>query len=137
MYAVDVICSNGHKFESWFQNRKSFEEQRDGSLISCPFCGDTLVSQALAAVRIGKHRERTDRSNYPEGIKAKSPAVSAKLLEIIEKSFEDVGNNFADEAIKIHFGESEKRNIRGIATPEEEKELASEGIPVFKLPDMQ
>ena len=137
MYAVDIICSNGHRFESWFQNRKSFEEQRDDQLISCPYCGETSVSQALTPVRIGKHRERTDASVRSKESKQATPATTAKLLEAIEKNFEDVGSNFADEAIKIHFGESEKRNIRGIATPEEERELASEGIPVFKLPDIQ
>lgn len=128
------MCSNGHRFESWFQNRKSFEDQKNDSLISCPFCGDTTVEQALTPVRIGKHRDVARRN---ETSSPKSPAVSAKIMEIIEKSFEDVGKNFADEAIKIHFGESEKRNIRGTATPDEEKELISEGIPVFKLPDVQ
>ena len=56
------------------------------------------------------------------------------ITDYVNKNFEDVGLNFAKEALKIHFGESEKRNIKGMALPEEEKILKEEGIPFLKLP---
>ena len=50
------------------------------------------------------------------------------------KNFDDVGCNFAGEALKIHYGVSEPRNIMGVSTEKEEKTLEKEGIKVFKIP---
>jgi hypothetical protein len=47
---------------------------------------------------------------------------------------EDVGTRFAEEARRIHYGETERKAIRGQTTPEERAELADEGIEVFTLP---
>ena len=47
--------------------------------------------------------------------------------------FEDVGDNFAEEARRLHYGESEPRNIRGETTPAEEKDLQSEGVAFLKV----
>ena len=47
---------------------------------------------------------------------------------------EDVGAHFADEARRIHYGESEERAIRGSASPKQAHELREEGIEVMALP---
>lgn len=140
MYTLDIICINGHPFEGWFSNRTSFEKQRDGKLIVCPACGDTSVQQALSAVRIKKHAEIAETPEKTDTAAEKTtPKKPAKenIFQFIEKNFEDVGTKFADEAIKIHAGESEIRNIRGTATADEEKHLAEEGVSFFKLPNFQ
>jgi len=49
------------------------------------------------------------------------------------ENFEDVGPQFAKEALKIHYGASEARNIRGVSTAEEEKMLKEEGVDFFKV----
>ncbi|WP_299479054.1 DUF1178 family protein [uncultured Roseibium sp.] len=54
---------------------------------------------------------------------------------IIENS-ENVGTDFASEARKIHFGESEERSIYGETTPKDAAELLDEGISVFPLPEL-
>lgn len=146
MYAVDIICSNGHTFEAWFANRAAFERQRDENLIICTACGDTAVQQRITAPRIRKHSD----SNAPDvSDSAKAPGTNAniakanataqvpKLIDFIEKHFEDVGAKFADEAVKMHYGESEHRNIRGTATADEEKQLSEEGVKYLKLPNVQ
>jgi len=56
------------------------------------------------------------------------------IQEYIDKHFEDVGADFAKEALKIHSGEAGKRNIRGTATPAEEVILKEEGVQFFKVP---
>jgi len=132
MYAIDLICSNGHKFESWFRNRSSFEELRDNDLVSCPHCNDTNVEQAISPVRIGKHKSADERTS-----KEAEKKETLKAIDHIKRTFEDVGTNFSEEAIKMHFGETERRNIRGTATSEEEKELTEEGVPFFKIPEIQ
>jgi hypothetical protein len=52
----------------------------------------------------------------------------------VNKNFEDVGSDFAKEALRMHYGVSEKKNIKGSATWEEEKTLKDEQIEFFKLP---
>jgi len=59
------------------------------------------------------------------------------LSKMIELAFEDVGEDFYDEAIKMYTGESEKRAIKGTLTENEEAELDEEGISFFKLPNIQ
>ena len=60
--------------------------------------------------------------------------LGRKIVDFVEKNFDDVGCNFAKEALKMHYGTSEPRNIRGVSTHEEEKILKQEGIEFFKLP---
>ena len=60
--------------------------------------------------------------------------LSEKAIDFVEKNFDDVGCDFAKEALKIHYGASEPRNIRGVSTKEEEKTLENEGIQFFKIP---
>jgi hypothetical protein len=53
----------------------------------------------------------------------------------VERHFEDVGDRFAEVAVKMHQGL--ERNIRGMATQSEEEYLAAEGIPVMKVPSFK
>ena len=46
---------------------------------------------------------------------------------------EDVGERFADEARRIHYGEAKERGIRGQASQEQTMELLEEGIPVMPM----
>jgi hypothetical protein len=46
----------------------------------------------------------------------------------------DVGDKFAEEARKIHYGETEQKQIRGQVSAQETRELLEEGIPVVPLP---
>jgi hypothetical protein len=55
------------------------------------------------------------------------------VREVIAKT-EDVGERFADEARKMHYGEAEERGIRGQATREQTEALLDEGIAVMPLP---
>ncbi len=63
--------------------------------------------------------------------------VQAAVLNMVRQVMahtEDVGTQFAEEARKMHYGESEERNIRGQATREETEALLEEGIEVMSLP---
>ena len=50
------------------------------------------------------------------------------------KNFDDVGERFAEVALKIHRGEEQKRNIRGVTTDKEEETLREEGVEFMKIP---
>jgi hypothetical protein len=55
------------------------------------------------------------------------------VRHVIEHS-DDVGDRFAEEARRIHYGEADERAIRGQATPDEARALEEEGIEVMPLP---
>jgi hypothetical protein len=61
-------------------------------------------------------------------------AALLKMVRHVVANTEDVGSRFPEEARKMHYGETEARNIRGHATPEETEELIDEGIAVMPLP---
>jgi len=60
-----------------------------------------------------------------------------KLVELrkhIEANGDNVGEKFAEEARKIHYGEVEARAIYGETTDEEASSLAEEGVPFSRIP---
>ncbi len=65
---------------------------------------------------------------------AQLQAALLKMVRHVVANTEDVGDSFPEEARKMHYGETEARNIRGYATPEETEELMEEGIAVMPLP---
>lgn len=70
---------------------------------------------------------------HPEAVERVQEAWMKMVKHVIANT-EDVGQNFAEEARKMHYGESEERNIRGQASMEETQELLEEGIEVLPLP---
>ena len=56
------------------------------------------------------------------------------LRKYVEQNADYVGQEFPDEARKIHYGESEDRHIYGEASLEEAADLVEEGIDVAPLP---
>lgn len=128
MIAYDLICSNGHLFECWFKDSASFEEQQAAGIINCPICDDTQVVKAFSPFMIKK-----SGGERKKGEEAVHQALQI-IHEYLDKHFEDVGPRFAQEALKMHYGETEKRNIRGTATTEEEVILKEEGVQFLKVP---
>ena len=70
---------------------------------------------------------------HPEAVEMVQEAWMKMVKHVIANT-EDVGQNFAEEARKMHYGESEERNIRGQASVDETKDLLEEGIEVMPLP---
>lgn len=128
MIAFDLICSKGHQFECWFRDAGSFEVQKESRMINCPVCNDDHIEKVLSPFAIRKSGEGKKRQEM-------SPREALQIIhEYLDKHFEDVGTDFAKEALKIHYGQSAERNIKGTATPEEETLLKEEGIHYLKIP---
>jgi len=143
MIIFDLICSQGHRFECWFKSNKAFEEQKAFGVIHCPVCNDQRIEKAVSTFAIKKHGEaapKTANEPKPEnqadtrGEKIDPYQALQAITEYVNKNFEDVGLNFTKEALKIHWGESEKRNIKGMTLPGEEKVLQEEGVPFVRIP---
>lgn len=135
MLVFDLQCNQGHRFEGWFDSHKDLAKQIKQKLIACPVCGEESVRQVPAGFAISKSgggSVRPSEGNSPD------PDAAARLMgeamkRYLKENFEDVGAGFATEALKMHYGASETRNIRGVSTPEEEKVLQKEGVNFFKV----
>jgi hypothetical protein len=129
-----LVCDNSHDFEAWFRNSDDFDKQKKRGLVECPECGSNKVGKALMApaVSTSRSRERIALAMGEEQKKAMAALkeLSKKMLE----GAENVGDKFAEEARKIHFGETEARGIYGEATPEEAVELAEDGVSFMPIP---
>jgi hypothetical protein len=98
----------------------------------------------LATARAESDRRRREEVFHaPTGAQARGKAAvlaaeAARALralrEEVEKSCDYVGEKFAEEARKMHYGESEQRSIYGETTFDEAKELRDEGIEIQPLP---
>lgn len=132
MIIYDLRCEKGHKFEGWFKDGVAFENQKKEKFITCPVCGASDIEMVLSSVAImGKDVRSSERE------KAKDSSTRNALktfLEYVDKHFEDVGDKFAEVALKINQGEEDSRNIKGTTTEREEENLREEGVQFFKIP---
>ena len=132
MIVFDLRCGNNHEFESWFANSDAFEKLKKVGEIACPVCGDAKVEKALMAPAVsGTKKKSGDKAAMHAG--EYMSAIRA-LREQVEQNCDYVGEKFPEEARKIHYGETEERNIYGEASVEEAKELADEGVEVQQIP---
>jgi hypothetical protein len=152
MKVLDLRCAAGHAFEGWFASEDDYGSQRERGLLDCPVCGNAEVVRLPSAPRLNLSGAREPapaqapaRAGEAAGAAAPPPAVDMTLhggavqrfVEAVAEllnSTEDVGSRFAEEARRIHYGESEAKAIRGQATAQEREALADEGIEVFTLP---
>jgi hypothetical protein len=128
MILFDLRCKDGHAFEAWFRDSAAYEDQAAAGDLACPVCGSAEVSKALMAPAVNS-RPKIDAASAAEAMR-----LWRRVQNHIEKNFDHVGPRFAEEARKIHHGESDKRSIFGEATKAEAKELRDEGIDVNQIP---
>ncbi|WP_022666343.1 DUF1178 family protein [Desulfospira joergensenii] len=142
MIVFDLECLNGHTFEGWFEDKKDLENQMEQGILQCPVCETCSVVQKLHPIAIKKSSSSCSPAHVPspqarQALRASQEAMAElteKVADYVEKNFEDVGSSFTKEALKMHYGAAEHKNIRGTTTQEEEKVLSKEGVPVFKVP---
>lgn len=138
MKVLDLHCAHGHGFEGWFASNEAFDEQRSAGLIECPVCADTAIVKRLSAPRLNLRGARSAET-LPVAVAPAPTADSPEgrwmraMREVMART-EDVGERFADEARRMHYGETAERNIRGQATREETVALIEEGVPILPLP---
>ena len=135
MIAIDLKCSQDHSFEGWVAGLEAFnQQQRDGE-VQCPICDDHQISRVLSPVAIRRHGESLPASTVPETTPEAGLTKHWQVLKnSLQEHFEEVGTDFAKEALKMHYGATEKRNIRGSSTAQEEEVLQKEGVEFFKIP---
>ena len=149
MIRYTLKCASDHRFESWFQSAEAFDRLQKSGMVSCPNCGDCDIRKELMAPSVKTARKAEDSASQPTPEAPEMPAAMPhalsqpsstleKGMKAFKKFVQDhsdyVGNDFANEARKIHLGEAPERSIYGEASAEEAKSLADDGVPVSPLP---
>ncbi len=130
MILFALRCAADHEFEGWFRDGATFDRQSAGGKITCPRCGDTSVSKAPMAPRVARSRAEATPSPSPVQLRK----VLQELRRHIETNCDYVGERFAEEARRIHYGETDPRGIYGEASADDAQDLAEEGIEVKRIP---
>lgn len=153
MIHYQLQCGQGHGFDGWFRDSAAFDAQAAAGLVVCPTCADTAIRRAMMAPAVAKGREPALPAKAapapeaaPDAASAQPPAMAGsrlpdhlrallqRLRAEVERNCDYVGPQFAEEARRIHNGESDRRGIYGEASSEEAAALAEEGIDVARIP---
>ncbi len=145
MILYQLKCHRGHDFEAWFLNGSTYDSQQASGDVCCPICGTTEVSKGMMAPNLSTGRFSSRKGEGRSEARAKQ--VAEKILEAVddlrehvEETCDYVGDEFAEEARRLHSGDDdgegdgEERGIYGEATEEEAEDLDEEGIEFFRLP---
>jgi len=135
MIIFDLECSNGHSFEGWFEDGNAFKAQQLQGLITCPHCNSSHVVQVPSTFSVKASLPKTTQFNKQQtAIINTVNEITSKITDFVENNFENVGADFAKEALKMHYGVTKQKNIRGVTTDAENKLLEQEGIGSLQLP---
>ncbi len=152
MKVLDLQCEHQHVFEGWFGSEDDYLDQQGRGLVQCPVCGNATVSKRLSAPRLNLNtsRDAPSRQGAPDFGSESAPQPRQDLVagasvqqelatawmamaKRILANTDDVGDKFAEEARKIHYGETQERGIRGRASADETQALLEEGIAVMPM----
>ncbi|AUX69985.1 hypothetical protein CHX26_11235 [Porphyrobacter sp. HT-58-2] len=145
MIVYDLACQEGHRFEGWFGSSADFDDQRARGLLACPHCGSDTVAKAPMAPAVpakGNSRKEVLPPEAPRPMaNTTMPPEMQKALAALAKAQAEalknstwVGDKFAEETRKMHYGERDEAPIHGQASLAEAKALIEEGVPVAPLP---
>lgn len=153
MIRYDLRCSQDHAFDGWFRDSAAFDKLATAGMVECPACGGTQVSKRLMAPAVVKApgvKGRPERlppqpaappkappappAPVPVPVPAQVMAVLQRMRAEVEKHCDYVGKDFAEEARRIHRGESERAGIYGETTDAEAEALQEEGIEFARMP---
>jgi len=137
MLVLNLACSTAHPFEGWFGSAADFDSQLQRGLITCPVCGDAKIERRPNAPRLNVAHARGQSVAPADPTTTELAGLQRQLQQIVRQVMartEDVGERFAEEARRIHYGETAERGIRGRTSAAEAEALAEEGIAVIALP---
>ena len=130
MIVYNLRCKNGHEFEGWFRDSVAFDHQSSDGKLVCPSCNSRKVEKAIMAPSLAGMRD----SEIARDQARQQRQFMTGLRKYVQENAEYVGPQFAEEARKIHYGETVDRHIYGETSLEEARELTEEGIDVAPLP---
>lgn len=131
MIRYALICGDcEHEFEAWFASSDAFDKQSKRRLLACPDCDGRSVAKQIMAPSV-RTSERKSAEPDPEKLMQE---FARRAREHVSENFDYVGEDFAEEARAMYYGEQEDRPIWGETTAEERKALLEEGVQALPLP---
>jgi len=145
MILYNLRCRKGHEFEAWFRDSATYDTQAGSGKVMCPTCGNRRIEKAPMAPRLSRGGDKAAAAaNLPSGAvpEAAGPATNApevvkalgQLRKQVEANCDYVGREFAEQARKIHYGETDPRGIYGETSDDEARALKEEGIEFCRVP---
>ncbi len=134
MIVYQLRCPDGHDFEAWFRDSTAYDRQRKARKVDCPICGSTKVEKAPMAPRLARNRDG-GKANADAGETTRRLLDAARQIrDHVEHNCDYVGERFAEEARRIHYGETDPRGIYGEASEKDAGELKEEGVKFARVP---
>ena len=133
MIKYNLKCNNNHNFDSWFSTSQDYEKLKKKKLLSCPECNSPKIQKSIMSRNLSYNKSKEKDKKNAKFYKELKTKIKS-LQKYIEKNCDNVGENFAHEARKIHYDDKKSRGIYGTASSEQMKELAEEGIEVSSIP---
>jgi hypothetical protein len=135
MILYELKCKHDHQFEAWFRDSATFDAQRKARKVDCPFCGSTKIEKAPMAPRLVRGKGEWGSAEKRAREVARKILDDVKALRaVVEQNCDYVGDQFAEEAKRIHYGEADERGIYGEATEEESEDLQKHEIKYARIP---
>ncbi|WP_439815163.1 DUF1178 family protein [Zavarzinia sp. CC-PAN008] len=132
MIVYDLKCEAGHVFEAWYKDSDAYAKLRAAEAIACPDCASTRIERAPSVPMISTGKGAAEHAAAQA--RAKVMAMLREVRSQVESNCDYVGERFAEEARRIHYGETPPRGIYGEATPDEAEALSDEGVEVAAIP---
>ena len=114
MIVFDLQCEKGHIFEGWFEDNQAYRAHKKTGLITGTSCNSTVVSKLPSTFAIKGSQSLTALMDNQIVLKKMSNEIS----DYVTNNFDNVGCEFAKQALNMHYGVTESRNIRGVSTKE-------------------
>jgi len=134
MIRFSLHCDHGHEFEGWFRDNADFDRQSERKLVSCPVCNSPEIKKSLMAPAVSTSRSKEQVAIAMGEAQKQMLEQMRELSRKVRENADYVGDQFAEEARKIHFGETEARGIYGEASKEDVHSLIEDGVDVMPLP---
>ena len=134
MIRFSLHCDHGHEFEGWFRDNADFDRQSERKLVACPVCNSPDIQKSLMAPAVSTSRSKEQVAIAMDQAQKQVLEQMRELSRKVRENADYVGDQFAEEARKIHFGETEARGIYGEASKEDVHSLIEDGVEVMPLP---
>jgi hypothetical protein len=134
-----LACNAGHGFDGWFRSSGDYDTQSERGLLSCPVCGSQQVRKALMAPAVATHDGNRGEGTPTEAVllsekEAYLRDMIRKVRSEVTKNAENVGPRFAEVARQMHEGEIERSSVYGVASADDARSLAEDGVEFHPLP---
>ena len=134
MIKYNLICSNGHEFESWFSNSEEFDKLNNKKFLDCIYCSSKKITKSIMAPMISNTKKSEKQTESINQIAKDERNQLLKLRNYVEKNFDYVGKNFSKKVREVYYDRKSEKAFYGTASQKEREELTEEGIDLLSIP---